>query len=124
MQFFRTLCLFCLAVALAVGCGGDGGGPTAPETSGSIRINNTSTSLSIRIAMRNRRLGLQSHRIASNAGPFCRDRVDTQLLRRSDLPQQPPALRVLRYSSGVRRNGNDRSLRSVALSAPVGEFLR
>jgi len=47
MQFFRTLCLFCLAVALAVGCGGDGGGPTAPETSGSIRINNTSTSLSI-----------------------------------------------------------------------------
>jgi hypothetical protein len=41
---FRALCLL---VALIAGCGGDGGGPTAPETSATLRVNNTSASLSI-----------------------------------------------------------------------------
>ena len=47
MRFSRNYILLSVAVILALGCGGDGGGPTAPETSGSIRVNNTLSSLSI-----------------------------------------------------------------------------
>jgi hypothetical protein len=47
MSSVNRLLAILLVTALAAACGGDGGGPSAPEASGTLRVSNTSSSLSI-----------------------------------------------------------------------------
>lgn len=47
MHFTGKLLLMFMVATIATACGGDSGGPTAPETNGSIRVNNTTSSFNI-----------------------------------------------------------------------------